>query len=184
MATMEDIMNLPEGERAELIDGVLSFMPTPKTNHQSVAVYLGHILYSYVEERKGDCQVFMAPFSVFLFDDDKTYVEPDLCVVCDKSKLREDGCHGAPDLIAEILSPSSIVKDTNIKLNKYKFAGVREYWVVDIDNRVVWVHTFERSISKCYRLDEQAESLIFDGFHIALAKGLVWFGDAEGSAEG
>ena len=123
--TIDDIYNLPDNERAELIDGQIYYMAPPSTNHQRLAGKLFTLISNYIQENKGDCEPFIAPFAVFLNKDDKNYVEPDISVVCDKSKITETGCIGAPDWILEIVSPGSKRMDYFTKLFKYRTAGVR-----------------------------------------------------------
>ena len=94
--TLEDIYALPEGERAELIDGQLYLMAVPTRRHQNLVVKAGAKIFNYIESHGGDCEVNVAPFAVFL-SDGTDYVEPDVTVVCDPSRLDERGCHGAPD---------------------------------------------------------------------------------------
>lgn len=129
--TIDDIYALPSGERAELIDGNLYMMAPPGRIHQKLVHQLSRIIGNYISEKNGSCEIYPAPFAVFLNADDKTYVEPDISVICDKDKLTDRGCEGAPDWIIEIVSPSSRRMDYNIKNAKYAEAGVREYWIVD-----------------------------------------------------
>ena len=128
---IDDIYNLKNGERAELIDGHIYYMSPPNTNHQRILNFINTEINIYIRKNNGDCEVFPAPFSVFLSADDTKYLEPDISVICDPSKLDEKGCHGAPDWIIEITSPSNPQMDYGIKLFKYRSAGVREYWIVD-----------------------------------------------------
>lgn len=129
--TIEDIYNLPEGTRAELIDGQIFYMAPPSTTHQRILSFLHLHIAQYIQSHNGDCEVFPAPFSVLLNMDDKNHVEPDISVICDKNKINDTGCQGAPDWIIEIVSPSSKRMDYSIKLFKYRSAGVKEYWIVD-----------------------------------------------------
>ena len=105
--TIDDIYTLPEGERAELIDGKIYYMAPPNTNHQRLVNYLSTEINIYIRNKKGSCEVFPAPFAIFLNENDSNYVEPDISVICDPSKLDDKGCHGAPDWIIEIVSPNS-----------------------------------------------------------------------------
>ncbi len=134
--TFEDFLNWEEDERIEIIDGDVVMMSPPATVHQQISVELCRQIANYLEGKS--CKVFSAPFGVRLFErnDDKpedvdTVVEPDIVVLCDKSKLDEHGCKGAPDTVIEILSPSTRRHDKLVKLNLYQRAGVREYWIVD-----------------------------------------------------
>ncbi|WP_300845858.1 Uma2 family endonuclease, partial [uncultured Acetatifactor sp.] len=114
--TIDDIYALPEGQRAELIDGQMYMTAPPRTIHQRISSALHAAIYQYVKSEKGSCEVFAAPFAVFVNADDKNYVEPDISVICDKDKLDEYGCKGAPDWIIEIVSPSDSHRDYGIKL--------------------------------------------------------------------
>ena len=109
--TIDDIYNLPEGKRAELIDGELYMMATPSTKHQIMVTELTYQINNYIKQKRGDCFVLPSPFAVFLNADNKTYVEPDISVICDKDKLTDEGCMGAPDWIIEVVSPSSHAMD-------------------------------------------------------------------------
>jgi Uma2 family endonuclease len=129
--TVAYIETLPDGERAELIDGVVYDMAPPNTRHQAISGELYGEIRSYIKSKKGKCKVFAAPFAVYLNNDDLNYVEPDISVICDPEKLDEKGCNGAPDFIIEILSPSNKKWDYLIKQKIYQEAGVREYWIVD-----------------------------------------------------
>ena len=101
--TLEDIYNLPDGERAELIDGQIYYMaPTPSRTHQLISGDLFAAIYNYIKEHKGKCEVYSAPFAVFINKDDFNYVEPDISVVCDPNKLNDKGCNGAPDWLSLI----------------------------------------------------------------------------------
>lgn len=97
--TIADIYCLPEGQRAELIDGYMYMMAPPNRAHQELLFSLSRKIADYIDKRQGECKIYLAPFAVFLNGDDKNYVEPDISVICDKSKLDEKGCNGAPELI-------------------------------------------------------------------------------------
>ena len=109
--TIKDIYALPEGQRAELIDGQMYVMAPPNRIHQRLSHLLDWTIENYIRSKIGDCEVYPAPFSVFLNEDDQNYVEPDISVICDKNKLIEKGCSGAPDWIIEITSPSNPQND-------------------------------------------------------------------------
>lgn len=129
--TSDDYWNLPEGERAELIDGELWELAAPNRAHQYIQGEMAFLFRSHIRSHGGPCQVYEAPFAVNLFDDDTTFVEPDVSVICDRSKLSDHGCEGAPDLVIEIVSPSSRSMDYRTKQSLYTLAGVREYMIVD-----------------------------------------------------
>lgn len=147
--TVDDIYSLPAGERAELIDGKIYYMSPPSTRHQMLVMDLSYQIKDYIERNKGECEVFPAPFAVFLNENDRNYVEPDISVICDKKKITERGCNGSPDWIIEVVSSSSRQMDYFKKLFRYRAAGVREYWVVDPEKKIVTVYNFEQD-----RMDE------------------------------
>lgn len=155
--TVTDIEALPEGERAELIDGEMFMMAAPTWTHQEILSELHFQIKAYIKQNKGSCTVLPAPFAVYVKDDIHNYVEPDIAVICNKEKLDEKGCHGAPDWVIEIVSPSGRHMDCVRKLALYREAGVREYWIVDPIQRTVTVcdpahdkqpeiHTFEEKV--------------------------------------
>ena len=137
--TYADYCTWGEDVRCELIDGVVYDMsPAPGWVHQGLSINLLVQLGSFLEGKT--CKVFHAPFDVRLsVGDDDSVVQPDIVVICDRSKLSGTGCEGAPDMVIEILSPSTASKDMLIKFNKYLMAGVREYWIVDPQTQVVRV---------------------------------------------
>ncbi len=168
--TVDDVYNLPEGQRAELIDGELYMMASPGRLHQRVVGALYRKIADYVDGKKGSCEVNIAPFAVFLNGDDYNYVEPDLVVVCDKDKLTDKGCNGAPDWIIEVVSPTSRPMDYYKKLLKYRTAGVREYWVVDYEKNHVIVYDFARDKMRDYSLSDKVEAGIYDDLEIDFLK--------------
>ena len=95
--SIDDIYALPEGERAELIDGQIYYMAPPSRKHQDIVGELFGTIREYIKSKKGTCRPYISPFAVFLNENDKSYVEPDICVICDSRKLHEKGCVGAPD---------------------------------------------------------------------------------------
>lgn len=141
--TIEDIYSLPEGQRAELIDGQIYDMAPPNRIHQKIVGQLIRIIGQYIDRHRGSCEVYPAPFAVFLNKDSKNYVEPDISVICDKGKLDDRGCNGAPDWIIEIVSPGASGHDYIRKLNLYADAGVREYWIVDPRTEKITVYYLE-----------------------------------------
>ena len=160
----DDYMTWPEDERWELIDGAPYSMATPSTRHQRISRKLTLQVGNFLEGK--DCEVFPAPFSVCLADD--TVVEPDLSVICDASKLNERGCVGAPDLIIEILSPSTARHDRVVKFNKYLKARVAEYWIVDPERNVVEVFVLRGNIyaATAYTEDDVVSSWVLPGLDI------------------
>lgn len=166
-----EIYALPEGERAELIDGEIYDMAPPNRIHQELVQQLSRTIGNYIEDHNGECRVYPAPFAVFLNKDDRTYVEPDISVICDGDKLDEDGCNGAPDWIIEIVSPSSQRMDYLTKLFKYRTAGVREYWIVNPMKQTVLVYSFgEKEDSRQYLFEDEIGVGIYPGFEIKISE--------------
>lgn len=168
--TVEDIENLPDDVRAELIDGQIFFMATPTTIHQRLLSKLAFELQMYIRTQGGNCEVFFAPFTVRLEDENKNHLEPDLMVICDPDKIQADGCHGAPDLVIEIVSKSTSKKDYGIKMLKYRTAGVREYWIVDPLKQIIMVYWFEdESQNSLYGFQEEIGFHLFPELKVKLA---------------
>ena len=168
--TTEYIYSLPDGQRAELIDGQVYMMAPPSRKHQRITVELSTVINNFIKSRNGSCEVDIAPFAVFLNQDDKNYVEPDIAVICDQNKLTEKGCNGAPDWIIEIVSPSSRRMDYYIKLFKYRTAGVREYWIVDSDKNRITVYNFESEDTIEYSFSDIVASGIYPELSINFAE--------------
>lgn len=149
--TYKDYLKWPDEERWELIYGeAWDMAPATTRKHQQISKKLLFQIEDYLKDK--DCTVYYAPFDVRLpeheEDNDKetdTVVQPDLLVVCDKSKLDEAGCNGAPDWIVEILSPSTAVKDLNNKYQLYQARGVKEYWIIDPSNNYLTVYLLDIS---------------------------------------
>jgi Uma2 family endonuclease len=135
--TYEDWLAWDEDPRFELIDGEPCMMAPPSRRHQQISFEIGRQLGNFLKGKP--CQAYSAPFGVRLSKTEDTVLEPDITVVCDPSKLDDRGCSGAPDLIVEVLSPSSARHDRMVKFNKYQGAGVREYWIVDPETKTVQV---------------------------------------------
>ena len=168
--TIEDIYALPEGERAELIDGQIFYLATPSTRHQRIVSKLNQKIANYIDVHGGDCEVFPSPFAVFLNNDDINYVEPDISVICDQSKLTDKGCNGAPDWIIEIVSPSSKRMDYLIKLFKYRNAGVKEYWIVDSEKDRITVYNFVHDTIEEYAFGDDVPAGIYEDFSIKVSE--------------
>ena len=162
--TLEDYLLLPEDRRVELIDGVFYDMASPTTIHQSIAGFLYTKFLDYVMKNKGPCYPFIAPVDVQLDSDDKTVIQPDVLIVCDRSKYRNGRVFGAPDLVVEVLSPSSKKKDMQIKLSKYYDAGVREYWIVDPEKKILVQYDMEHmELPSVYNAESTIPVLIWNG---------------------
>jgi Uma2 family endonuclease len=164
--TIDDIYALPEGERAELIDGQIYLMASPNRRHQSILGELYLRIASYIKSKGGDCKVYLAPFAVFINKDNRNYVEPDISVICDPDKLNDKGCDGAPDWIIEIVSPGNKNMDYLVKLLKYQSSGVREYWIVDTESERISVYNFEHDEMEVYRLDDKVKAGIYENLEI------------------
>ena len=169
--TIADIYALPEGLRAELIDGKMYMMAPPNLKHQKLVMELSAVIHQHIKKYGGNCEVLPAPFAVFLNNDDRNYVEPDISVICDKNKLTDKGCNGAPDWVIEITSPSDPQRDYGIKLFKYRTAGVREYWIVNPQKKTVVVFDFEKEIhSNQYSFEENVPVCIYEDLKINIAE--------------
>lgn len=141
--TVEDMEAMPEGEMVELIDGRLYYMAAPTANHQEIVHFLDVKLGNYIAGKGGTCRVYPSPFAVHLVEDGRHYFLPDIVVVCDRNHIKQDGFHGAPDMVAEVVSNSSRSLDYLKKLMKYEAAGVKEYWIIDPRSRSIMVYHFE-----------------------------------------
>ena len=176
--TFADVLTWGENERIEIIDGEAVMMAPPSRIHQKISVSITSQLYNFLEGKK--CEVYQAPFGVRLFekdgdspDDVDTMVEPDISVVCDKNKLDKNGCKGEPDLVIEILSPSTVRHDRFVKLGLYQRAGVREYWIVEPETQTVQVYTLENGILQpraFYGAGDVAKVNVLNGCFVELGK--------------
>lgn len=142
--TFADYLTYPEDERWEIIDGVPYLQASPTPLHQEVLTELVRQMANYLKDKS--CKVYPAPFCVRLplgteknENEVKNIVEPDISIICDKSKIDDKGCNGAPDMIIEVISPSSIKMDRVVKFNKYEKAGIKEYWIVEPEQKLVSV---------------------------------------------
>ena len=155
--TIDDIYALPEGERAELIDGHIYYMAPPNRTHQKISMELSARILEYIRSHKGKCEVYAAPFAVYLDDTTSTYVEPDISVICDPDKL-------------EIVSPASKRMDYYTKLFKYRTAGVREYWIIDAAKNQIFVYNFEKGDTEQYTLQDSVKAGIYENLVIDFSK--------------
>ncbi len=176
--TFADCLTWEENERIEIINGEAVMMAPPSSVHQEIVAELTRQLGNFLEGKP--CKVYPAPFGVRLFEKDgeapedvDTMVEPDISVVCDRSKIDKHGCKGAPDLIIEILSPSTRRHDRLVKLNLYQRAGVREYWIVNPEDETVQVLLLEGNHflhHEEYGKDDIAKVNVLNGCFIELSK--------------
>ena len=169
--TAGDYWALPEGVRAELIDGKLWGLASPSRVHQEIVHVLDRAIGNHIATNGCSCRVYPAPFAVNLFGDESTFVEPDISVICDRSKLSDRGCEGAPDLVVEVVSPSNPGMDYVSKLNLYHEAGVREYWICDPQRRQVLCYDFgsERLLTT-YDFGEPVPSTVLLGLEVDFAQ--------------
>ncbi|GHU88508.1 hypothetical protein FACS1894202_04740 [Clostridia bacterium] len=149
--TYEDWLSWEDDLYTELIDGKAVMMAQPKIRHQRISGEIHRQIANYLRGKK--CQVFMEA-GVRLFEKKDTALIPDLIVVCDPEKLDENVCNGAPDLIVEVLSPSNFRHDKVVKFNLYLQAGVREYWIVDPDRKIVEVYILKNDEYTVRTFDE------------------------------
>ncbi|MCD8337806.1 MAG: Uma2 family endonuclease [Lachnospiraceae bacterium] len=163
--TLEDYYALPDERRVELIDGIFYDMASPYTTHQIASAEIWRQLAEFIRGKGGSCRALFAPVDVQLDCDDKTMVQPDILVLCDREKLIKRCIYGAPDFVIEILSDSTARKDMTVKLWKYLGAGVREYWIVDLQQEKVIVH--DKTGGDCrtsiYGMDQPVPVQIFEG---------------------
>ena len=171
--TYADYCKWPDDERWELIDGrPYAMAPAPGSFHQSVS---GEIYFQLKQFLRGKvCKAYISPLDVRLNADtkDNTVVQPDVLVVCDPSKIDEKGCVGAPDMVVEVLSPSSLRHDRLIKFNKYLEAGVREYWIVDPESKTVSAHILKDGayITSVYSDEDTAPVHVLESCNIDLGE--------------
>ena len=144
--TIEDYYQRSTDIRTELIDGEFYDMSSPSFAHQTICFTLCSTFNDYINNNKGNCISIMSPFDVQIKNDDTNMVQPDVMIICDKDKINDQKIQGAPDLIVEVVSPSSVAHDRIRKLNLYLDSGVREYWLVDPVNDEILVYRFEESV--------------------------------------
>lgn len=164
--TYADYLTWRLNERVELIKGwIYKMSPAPRPLHQEVEGYLHVQLWNFFKKDK--CKVYQSPFDVRLIknkgQDDKeitTVVQPDICVVCNPNQIDDRGCVGAPDLIVEVLSTSTMKKDYNEKFNLYQENGVKEYWLVNPEMKGIQIFTLENEEYEEYETFEEKEELV------------------------
>jgi len=167
--TIKEWLSWDESVRAELYEGLLIMMAPPTQRHQGMLMELAAQLHAFLKNKP--CKVFPAPFGVRLYDDEDTVFEPDIVVVCDKSKLDGKICNGAPDLIIEIVSPSSERMDRIYKYRKYQQAGVREYWLLEPKLNLLQAGVLKDGayITTVYDAEDKAPVSVLEGCIIDLA---------------
>ena len=166
--TFSDYMLWQFNDRVELLRGFINKMsPAPNRRHQDLSINLSTSLLNKFRKAT-TCKVYAAPFDVRLpvpsAKKDTTVVQPDICIICDKSKLDDQGCNGAPDLIVEILSPSNSKHDADTKFKLYEESGVKEYWMVEPEKQMVFVYSLQNNIYiglKPFTIGETIDSPLF-----------------------
>lgn len=153
---------------SELIDGRIYYQAAPNRIHQKVLNILNNVIYNYIRSRNGLCEVYPAPFAVKLYEDRKTIVEPDISIICDRKKLTDRGCNGAPDWIIEVVSPGNPENNYIRKLSLYKDAGVREYWIVNPMKQTILVYVFEAGLFdiRQYTFQDKVKVGIYEDLYI------------------
>lgn len=167
--TCKDWLAWDEDTRAEITHGNLIMMAPPTQRHQSVSGELFRQIANFLFGKP--CKVFSAPFGVCLNESEDTAFEPDIVVVCDMSKLDGRVCRGAPDMVIEVLSPSTAGRDCITKYHEYLKSGVREYWIADPDTETVQIHTLNggKYIGAVYGKGETVSVGVLDGCAVNLA---------------
>lgn len=172
--TYADMLKIDDGNRYELIDGDLYLMASPSTLHQEIILEIAHQLKTFLKGKK--CRAFIAPLDVKLSgqEDDKEIfvVQPDIMIVCDPNKIKEKNILGAPDVVMEVLSPSNASHDRLIKLNLYQKFGVKEYWMISLEDKLISVYSLNEhgiyTISEVKYLDEKVKVNIYNECYIDL----------------
>ncbi len=174
--TYEDLQNIENKKRYELIDGELYLMSSPSTSHQEIVGEIYAQLHNYLKGKK--CKAFVSPLDVCLSglrNPKKEYnvVQPDILVVCDNTKITNNmGIQGVPDLIIEVLSPASKKHDTLVKYNLYQYYGVKEYWIVDEEIGVIYQYIINEkniyTLPKTYEITEDIKVNILENCIISL----------------
>lgn len=178
-----DYLNWKFAERIELLKGYIRQMAAPNTKHQRVSYRLERIFGNYLDSK--NCEVFHAPFDVRLYNRKKsllqekdvfTVVQPDICIVCDATKIDEKGCNGSPELIIEILSPSNSSTDIKDKYELYAEAGVIEYWIVYPAEEHIQQYVLDNEVYKLHQVVTKTEKIVpylFPDLEIELEKVFV-----------
>ena len=168
--TVEDYHSWDESFRSELYEGTLIVSEVPTRKHQGILTEILVLLHAFLKGKP--CKVYPSPFSVRLTKNEESIFEPDIVVVCDESKFNDRGCDGAPDLIIEILSPSTARMDKKLKYQKYQQAGVREYWIVDQERNLLEVNILvgERYIMTIYDETDTVPVTVLEGCEINLTE--------------
>ncbi|WAM33265.1 Uma2 family endonuclease [Caldicellulosiruptor morganii] len=179
--TYADYLQLPEDARVELIEGVIYDMsPAPSRMHQKIVSELTITIGSYLRQNKKTCEIYTAPFDVVLIEegqDEKqavNVVQPDISIICDKKKLTDKGCIGAPEMIIEVVSQNNPAHDYIRKLNLYTQFGVKEYWIVNPYEQNIFVYVYHPetgySYPKVYTFNDKVKVSLFEDLIIDFAQ--------------
>ena len=162
---VSDYENLPEDIRVELIDGYFYEMEAPTKKHQVILQEILIQLTSQIRKNKGGCKVYVAPSDVQLDESNKTIVQPDLFILCNKDMIKNSRrTVGAPEFVIEVLSESTRKKDMTLKLNKYEACGVKEYWIIDPNKEYIIKYFFENmSLTNIYTFNDIVPLELYEG---------------------
>lgn len=174
--TYKDYLTYDENERIEIIGGkIYNMSPAPSRIHQKIIMKVSNQLENYIKTNNGSCEVYPAPFDVILINDNedvnssKNIVQPDISVICDKSKLTDKGCTGSPDMIIEVVSPYNPSNDFVKKLNLYEKYKAKEYWIINPMKKNILVYTLTDNgydMPNMYSFNDIVPVSIFREFNI------------------
>ncbi|BCS80268.1 Uma2 family endonuclease [Anaerocellum diazotrophicum] len=179
--TYADYLQLPQDARVELIEGVIYDMsPAPSRVHQEIVIELATLIKNYLKSSNKPCKVYTAPFDVVLIEegqDEKqavNVVQPDISIICDKKKLTDKGCVGAPEMIIEVVSQNNPAHDYIRKLNLYTQFGVKEYWIVNPYEQNIFVYVYRPemgySYPKVHTFNDKIKVSLFEDLEIDFAQ--------------
>ncbi len=162
--TVQMLDEIGEDRRIELIDGHIIINEYPKMRHQTLIQNLGELIRDYIRAHDGGCKMFNVGVNVYIDEDDYTLVGPDIVVLCDDSRMNEMGIVGPPDWVIEVTSPSTRSRDYGKKMYKYMGAGVREYWIIDLEKEKVTTYIEgEPMMAYVYSFQDEIPVYIYDG---------------------
>jgi len=162
--SFEDYMNLETDRWTELINGKLVSASNPSYEHQVIVDGIGYAIKRYISDNGGKCKVFSSGLNLRFDEEDDTVVIPDVLVRCEQGTIMDYGLYGAPDFVVEVTSPSTRSKDYHVKLEKYMTYGVKEYWIVDLQKRIVVTYQNDMpTIRAIYHFDDEVPVAIYEG---------------------
>ena len=168
--TVEEVEAMGDDVLVELIDGTLFYMAAPTEKHQDLLMFLSVEIANHIREKGRPCKVYQGPLALYLNQESETYLIPDLMVVCDRNKIESKGIVSGPDVVMEVVSPSSRTRDYILKLSKYEGAGVREYWVLDPKEEKIVVYRFASEEIKIYGFQDKIPVKVLDDLEIDFAE--------------